>query len=232
MPVHKTAVFRLAKPPRPWYLMPMENLERLCDEYMSRLCDSNPDPSHDILHVRRVVTTAKKLALEEKADLNVVIPAAYLHDCVYISKTDERRSQASRISADKALALLKEWNYPENLLPAIHHAIVAHSFSAGIIPETPEAKIVQDADRLDAMGAIGAFRCFAFSGLSGRALYSPTDPFCEKRAPDDRSNTLDHFFVKLLKLHERLHTSMAKKEGAKRVRTMKLLLQSLEDELI
>ena len=64
----------------------MEKLEQLCDSYMSALCLQHPDPSHDILHVRRVVRIAKKLAEAEGADLDVVVPAAYLHDCVYISK--------------------------------------------------------------------------------------------------------------------------------------------------
>src|ERR1017187_3954154 len=142
----------------------MEKFENLFESYMSNLCDENPDPSHDILHVKRVVAIAKKLSLEENANLEVVVPAAYLHDCVYISKTDQRRSQASRISADRAIELLKDWKYSEELFPAIHHAISAHSFSANIPPETIEAQVVQDADRIDAMGAIGIFRCFAFSG--------------------------------------------------------------------
>ncbi len=130
---------------------------------MKQVCTENPDPSHDILHVERVVSVAKKLAREEGAKLEVVIPAAYLHDCVYISKTDARRSQASRISADHAMELLKGWNYPAEFLPAVHHAIAAHSFSAKIPPETIEAKVVQDADRLDAMGAVGLCEAFALT---------------------------------------------------------------------
>lgn len=210
----------------------MEKFEALFKDYMVLVCELNPDPSHDIFHVERVVALAKKLAYEEGANLNIVVPAAYLHDCVYISKTDSRRSEASRLSAEKAVELLSQWAYPEEYYPSIQHAIAAHSFSAKIKPETIEAQIVQDADRLDAMGATGIFRCFAFSGLARRPLYFTPDPFCKSRAPDDQTNTLDHFFTKLLHLHDKLNTASAKAEGAKRLHTMKLFLESLERELI
>jgi uncharacterized protein len=211
----------------------MIQLEALCDQFMVNLCNENPDPSHDILHVRRVVKNAKLLAIKENADLQVVIPAAYLHDCVYISKSDHRRSQASQLSATKAYELLSTWNYPTKLIPAVQHAISSHSFSAGIMAETLEAKIVQDADRLDAMGAIGTFRCFAFSGLAKRPLYNEQDPFClDGRAPDDTTNTLDHFFVKLLRLQDKLNTNTAKLEGHKRLQTMRVFLDNLQQEVL
>lgn len=210
----------------------MKEFENIFENYMSKLCDEHPDPSHDILHVKRVVSLAKKLAAAENADLNIVIPAAYLHDCIYISKADPRRTQASRISADKAMELLSLWNYPKEFLPAIHHAISAHSFSAKIVAETIEAKVVQDADRLDAIGAVGIFRCFAFSGLAKRPLYFDDDPFCKNRELDDQTNTLDHFYTKLLLLQDRLNTDSAKKEGLKRMKTMSSFLESLQNELI
>lgn len=201
-------------------------------DHMLRLCADHPDPSHDILHVKRVVRWAKTLALSEKANFAVVIPAAYLHDCIYISKTDNRRSQASRLSADKAMSLLKDWGYPAEYLPAIEHAIATHSFSSGLHAETKEAQVVQDADRLDAMGAIGIFRCFAFSGLALRPLYNESDPFCTTREPNDKQQTLDHFFVKLLHLQEKLNTESAKREGEKRLQTMKAFLTALEGEIV
>lgn len=209
----------------------MENFEVLFKKYMLNLCSANPDSSHDILHVQRVVSLAKKLACEEEADLNVVVPAAYLHDCVYICKTDNRRKFASKISADKAVELLREWKYPEQFMEDIHHAILAHSFSAQIKANSIEAQVVQDADRLDAMGAIGIFRCFAFAGISRRPFYSELDPFGQKRDFDDSQNTLDHFYTKLLKLHSLLNTESAKKEGIKRQQTMNNYLEQLKFEL-
>jgi uncharacterized protein len=210
----------------------MEKFETLFYNHMAHLCAEHPDPSHDLLHVTRVVGLAKRLAEKEGAQLEVVVPAAYLHDCVYISKTDHRRKRASRISADRAVELLRSWNYPVDHLPAIHHAILAHSFSAGLPAETIEAKVVQDADRLDAIGAIGVFRCFAFSGISKRPLYSLDDPFCLERNPEDSSYTLDHFFVKLLHLEKSLHTKSACEEAEPRVSAMKTFLASLKREIL
>lgn len=209
----------------------MHLIENKCYEYMAELCRQNPDPSHDILHVRRVVELAKKIGAAEGADLNVVVPASYLHDCIYISKTDPRRKQASKLSADKAIELLSSWGYPEKYYKDIHHAIMAHSFSAEVEAKSLEARVVQDADRLDALGAIGIARCFAFSGLAARPIYNPEDPFCESREPNDQSNTVDHFFIKLLKLSEKLNTSTARAESESRLQTMKLFLSSLRAEI-
>lgn len=209
----------------------MNSFEHKFEAYMEKLCQNHPDPSHDLLHVKRVVATAKVLAQIEGADLNVVVPAAYLHDCFYISKSDSRRSKASTLSADKAMDLLKTWDYPEEYHQQIYDAIAAHSFSANITAETLEAKIVQDADRLDAMGAIGIFRCFAFSGMAKRPLYCENDPFCESRQPDDSAHTLDHFFEKLLHLQKQLNTGSAKFEGEKRLAVMKFYLDELKREI-
>ena len=206
-------------------------MESLFQRYMSDLCNSNPDPSHDILHVKRVVGVAKKLCIEENASIEVVVPAAYLHDCVYISKSDPRRKQASQLSATKAKNLLKQWNYPDQFIDDIAHAIEAHSFSANITALSLEAKIVQDADRLDAIGAVGIMRCFSFSGLSNRSFYNSVDPFCSKRLPDDSNNALDHFFVKLMKIPQSLHTRSAQAEAKKRLSTMNSFLSSLRAEI-
>lgn len=210
----------------------MEKFEKLFDEYMARVCDENPDPSHDILHVRRVVKLAKQLAQKENANLDVVIPAAYLHDCVYICKSDSRRSQASTLSAEKAISLLESWNYDNQYFEQIFHAVQGHSFSANIKVESLEAKIVQDADRLDALGAIGIARCFIFGGIAKRSIYHNEDPFCNQRTPDDSNNNLDHFFTKLLKLHDKLNTDSAKEEGKRRLATMESYLASLKAEIL
>src|SRR3989440_10576479 len=116
------------------------------------------DAAHDEGHVRRVVANARKLAEAEGADLAVVLPAAWLHDCVTIAKNSPQRASASRLAAERAGALLRAAGYPEQHIPEIEHAIEAHSFSARIVPRAPEAKVVQDADRLEALGAVGIAR--------------------------------------------------------------------------
>ncbi len=210
----------------------MDHFEVLMREYIEKVVDlEHKDPSHDVLHVDRVVNVAKIIGREMNANLNVIVPAAYLHDCVYISKTDTRRKEASRISADKAIELLSNWNYPSEFFPEVHHAILAHSYSAGIPASTLEAKIVQDADRLEALGAIGIIRCFTLGGMMGRPLYSKEDPFCITRKANDQQNTLDHFYVKLLGLVDRLHTPWAKKEGLVRTKRLQDFLYSLQVEM-
>ena len=188
------------------------------------------DPSHDYLHIRRVVAAAVKLALEENADLKVVVPAAYFHDFVNVPKNDPRRKQASTLSADAAVEYLASINYPAQYAAAIKHAIAAHSFSAAIPCETIEARVVQDADRLDGLGAIGIARCFSTSTIMGRPYYDENDVLAESRAPDDKAFAVDHFFVKLFKTAETLQTKSARAEGARRVSFMKEYLRQLKSE--
>lgn len=208
------------------------SLEKTFREYITLEVDTqHSDPSHDVAHVERVVYWARKMAISSAAKLEVVIPAAYLHDCVYISKTDPRRSQASRLSADRAVELLGQWKYPAEFFNSIHHAISAHSFSAKIPAESLEAKIVQDADRLDALGAVGIMRAYTMGGIKSRPLFSMTDTFCKNRPPNDQHNTLDHFYTKLLGLADTLHTPMAREEGRRRLKIMDHFLEALQYEL-
>lgn len=189
------------------------------------------DPAHDILHFRRVVKIAKELCHQESACLEVVIPAAWLHDLVIIPKDSLLRKEASKLSAQKAREYLRKKGYPEEYLDGIAHSIEAHSFSANIEPKTIEAKIVQDADRLDALGAIGIARCFATSGLLKRPFYHHNDPFCIERQPDDSQNTIDHFYIKLFKIADSLKTSSGQKEGMRRAQEMKHFLDVLASEI-
>ena len=192
---------------------------------------SAEDPAHDLLHFKRVVKIAKELCKKENAKMEVVIPAAWLHDFVIVPKNDPRRSQASQLSAEGAIRFLKELSYPEIYFDEISHAIAAHSFSANIETKTLEAKIVQDADRLDGLGAIGIARCFATAGVLKRPFYSELDPFCESRAINDQQFTVDHFFAKLFKTAQTLKTDAGRVEGIKRVQVMKEYLADLANEI-
>ena len=193
--------------------------------------DYGNDPAHDLAHFRRVVATAKRLAVEEKAKLEVVIPAAWFHDFVNVPKNDPRRSQASRLSAVAACAHLREIGYPEEYISEIHHAIEAHSFSAKIDPTTPEASVVQDADRLDGLGAIGIARCFSVAGLLKRKIYDLDDPYGLSRELDDLVYTVDHFYVKLFKTAETLRSTAGRAEGMRRALHMREFLQELAREI-
>jgi uncharacterized protein len=189
------------------------------------------DPAHDLAHVQRVVANARALMSVEGAEPHVVIPAAWLHDCVVLPKDSDKRSQASRLAATAAVDFLEAQAYPSEFLPAIHHAIEAHSFSAAIPPLTLEAKVVQDADRLDAIGAIGIARCLLLGGVMGKTLYDLDEPFPQTRKPDDSRYTLDHFYVKLLKLAEMMQTPTGRREGRRRTSVMSAYLSELGREL-
>lgn len=190
------------------------------------------DAAHDLEHVRRVVANATHLAEAEGADPGVVVPAAWLHDCVIISKDSPDRPLASRLAAAAAGEFLTGAGYPAHYIPAIVHAIEAHSFSVGIAPETPEAKVVQDADRLDALGAVGIARCIAVGAVLGRALYDPSEPFPKQRPPDDRLNTIDHFYTKLFRLAENMHTTTGREEARQRTAFMQAYLSQLGREIL
>jgi uncharacterized protein len=210
--------------------MKLEDLENKLATKISQIT-LGEDPAHDFLHFKRVVQTAKQLCIEENAKMEIVLPSAWLHDFVIVPKNDPLRNRASQLSADAAIQFLKTLNYPEMYFEDIAHAIAAHSFSANIETKTLEAQIVQDADRLDGLGAIGIARCFATAGLLKRPFYSEIDPFCRERLPNDSQFTIDHFFVKLFKTSESLKTKSGRSEGAKRVERMKRFLHDLNAEI-
>lgn len=164
------------------------------------------DGSHDLGHILRVWANVRRLMAEEGGDDEILLAATLLHDCVAVEKTSPLRSQASRLAAARAGDLLARLGWTAPRIAAVAHAIAAHSFSAAIAPETTEARILQDADRLDALGLIGVARCFYVAGRTGVALYNPTDPLAADRPLDNRRFALDHFETKLLTLSQGFQT--------------------------
>ncbi len=211
----------------------MNNLEdeQLLQNLLAEAWKDNHDPTHDMDHVQRVVRTAKYIAVNEGGQMDVILPAAWLHDCVNLPKNHPDRKMASRYAADHAVKLLRSLGTSEDTLQRIWHAIEAHSFSAGIEPQTLEAKIVQDADRMDSLGAIGLARTFAVSGMLGRTLWDSADPLAESRVADDGIYGLDHLYVKLFGIAETLHTDTARKIAGERVDFMKRFADQIKSEV-
>ena len=189
------------------------------------------DSAHDPSHIHRVVTNARRLTTAEGADWLVVMPAAWLHDCVIVPKSSPDRKQASIIAARQAVAWLEENHWPHGRLNEIAHAIEAHSFSAGIAPRTLEAKVVQDADRLDALGAVGLARTLMLGGELRREFYAVADPFCDSRPPNDSIYTLDHLYAKLLTLEGTMQTTGGKAEARQRTVFLRGFLDQLREEI-
>lgn len=175
------------------------------------------DGAHDLGHLDRVWKSCRLIAMDEPgADADVLAAAAYFHDAVNLPKDSPDRAQASRLSADLAVRELAAMGFDAGQLPAVHHAIAAHSFSARIAPETVEARILQDADRLEALGAIGLARMFMVTGQMGGGLFDPADPMALHRPLDDRRFALDHLEVKLFGLVDTMQTATGRAIAAER----------------
>lgn len=189
------------------------------------------DGAHDGAHIRRVWANARRIAAAEGGDGEVLAAAVLLHDCVHVEKSSPLRGQASRLAAARAGELLTARGWAASRIERVAHAIAAHSFSAGIAPETLEARVLQDADRLDAIGYIGIARCFYTAGRMGSALYQPDDPAASARALDDRAYALDHFRAKLLKLSDGFQTATGGRMAAERTRVLAAFVAGFEAEI-
>ncbi len=193
----------------------------------------NSDPAHDISHVHRVLTNAERIAEIENADMDIIIPAALFHDVVNYPKNDPR----SKYASDESAALTKELlsaipEYPQDKIDKVYSAIQTCSFSKGIIPEFLEAKIIQDADGLEATGAISIMRTFCSTGSMKRPFYNIEDPFSANREPDSLKYALDLFFTRLLVVQNRMHTETAKTIAQRRTKFLKDFLEEFKLELV
>ena len=189
------------------------------------------DPAHDFDHVMRVYNNAQKIIKKEKVNPKLVLSAVLLHDIVSYPKSSKRSKFSSIDSAKKSKIILKKYGFSKEEIIIISRAIAEHSFAQNKVPQTLEGKILQDADRLDALGAIGIARVFATSGSLNRPFYNIDDPFCIKRNPDDNLWAVDHFFNKLLKLESMMNTKSAKIEAKKRTKVLKEFLKQLKNEV-
>lgn len=189
------------------------------------------DSAHDFEHVMRVYKNAQKICKKEKANEKLVLTATLLHDIVSYPKSDKRSKLSSTHSAKKSKQILKKYDFSNEEIIIISNAIRDHSFSQNKVPATLEGKILQDADRLDAIGAIGIARVFATGGSLKRPFYNTDDPFCKTRKPDDKTWTVDHFYQKLLNLESLMNTKSGKMEAKRRTKILKNYLKQLKQEI-
>lgn len=190
------------------------------------------DPSHDFLHILRVRKKCEEIGTQMGAKMDILIPAALLHDLVNVPKNHPQRAQAADLSAAAASKILNDLGVSSTQIEAILTTIREHSFSAGRPPSSLESAILQDADRLDSIGAIGIARTFSCGTLLGSLFYHPSEPFAQNRSLADKNYMLDHFYVKLVKLADLMNTPPAQAEAKKRAELMHLFLEQLKTEII
>ncbi len=189
------------------------------------------DPAHDYSHIMRVYKNAKLILKNENANSVLVLASVLLHDIINYPKSDPRSKHSSTKSAVLASKILCKHGFSNSDIAIICDGIRDHSFSRGKIPKTIEGKILQDADRLDALGSIGIARVFTVGGFEQRFLYNYSDPFCKNRKPDDRIWTVDHFYRKLLTLEKKMNTKTGKKLAKQRKKIMINFLSQMQKEI-
>jgi uncharacterized protein len=190
------------------------------------------DPAHDFHHIMRVYKNAEIIGWYEGTNMEILLPAVLLHDLVIYPKGGVKSSKSSDESATLAENILQKYRYPQDQIDQICYCIRMHSYSKRLVPASLEGKILQDADRLDALGAIGIARMFSVGGSENRAFYRDDDPFCRStRELDDSQWTLDHFQTKLLRLKDLMHTKTAKKIAEQRTKFMLLFLKQMQKEI-
>src|ERR671931_1946529 len=195
----------------------------------------NQSPAHDFQHILRVYKNAEMISKQEEyVDLDIILAAALLHDLVVYPKGSSKTINSPDDSAEIAKEILLEYkNYPIEKIEKVADAIRTHSYSKKLVPSTIEGKILQDADRLDAIGAIGIARTFSVGGSENRSLYNPADPFYETdRELNDTKLTLDHVKKKLLILKNSMHTETAKEIAEERTAFIELFLNQLRKEIL
>jgi len=184
---------------------------------------------HDRFHTERVYNVAVRIAEEEHADVDVVKAAALLHDVARALEDEGKIDDHALEGAKKAREVLETVDFPKEKIPAALHCIEVHRFRKGMEARSLEAKIVQDADRLDIIGAIGIARVFTRGGWGNKPIHDPAIP--PKAKYDGRSLTsVNHIYEKILNVKDTLNTKTAKKIAKERHRFVEHFLERFMNE--
>jgi uncharacterized protein len=191
------------------------------------------DASHGSDHAIRVTLLAEHIAREEQTgDLDVIVPAALFHDLIVYPKNDPRSPFEAQESAEAAEEILKSLpDFPQEKIADVMTCITQCSYNKGIIPDLIESKILQDADRMEATGAIAIMRTFASTQHMGSKFFHSEDPFCEHREPDPFNYGVDLFYARLLKVEGGMHTQTARNMARRRTKLLEDFLDELRLEL-
>jgi uncharacterized protein len=204
------------------------------------------DSSHTVDHIQRVWRTAMQIAVEEKdVNLDVLKPAILLHDIARIKEDSDKSGKIDHalLGAEIAEEILKQMQYPEETIRKVKHCIQTHRFRSEREPVSIEAKILYDADKVDAMGAIGVARFYMIAGRYREQLYSfvPVEQYTADNIVGGKANgrikeiskhTPNLEFEKMRDIPGKLHTAKAREIAAERVKYMAEFFNRLRTEII
>ena len=194
----------------------------------------NAEGGHDWFHVERVYKNVLLIAKNEPVDITVVALAALLHDIADSKFNNGDETLGPRVASEFLLKQNVDSKIIEHVTLIIEHMSFKNSFDLGTSFTSKEMEVVQDADRLDAIGAIGIARCFNYGGFKNRPLYNPEIPPNLKMTKSEYKNsvapTINHFYEKLLLLKDQMHTKTAKKIALERHRYMEGFLKQFYAE--
>lgn len=202
-------------------------LVRLLSEVSSSL---TREPEHDLSHALRVALWTIRIGGPE-INVRDGIAAALCHDLVCSPKDSPEKGEDAVRSARAARRLLPKFGFSQESVHSIAMAVEDHSYSRGIKPKTPLGRALQDADRLEALGAIGIMRALSIGGTLKRNLLCSEDPWALDRALDDSMYSLDHFFTKLFRIRHTMCTALGQREADRRTRVLAAFLKELAIEI-
>ena len=203
-------------------------LSRLHDDVAGRLDD---DPGHDLAHALRVALWTVVIGEPLGVDPREAVAAALMHDIVNLPKDSPERHLASERSEAVVRAELPAYGFDPDAVDRIAEAVRDHSFSRGAVPGTALGRSLQDADRLEALGALGLFRCVSTGTRMGARYFADDDPFARERPLDERAFSVDHFSTKLLGLPATMLTDVGRAEATRRAAFLEMTLAQLASEL-
>lgn len=209
----------------------MNKQMQACLEQEARRLIDDHDAAHDFEHARRVMVNALGIGAIEGGDPDVLVPAALFHDVVMYPKNDPRSESASRQSAMTAVTILQGFSdYPQEKIESVVEAISNCSFYIESARLSRDSLILQDADRLEATGAIAIMRTFWSAGQMGQSLYNPTDPFSMSAKPDGLKYALDLFQTRLFQVESRMNTMTGRELAVKRTQFLHEFIAQFKDE--
>ncbi|MHC2635171.1 uncharacterized protein ACVIU7_009392 [Bradyrhizobium liaoningense] len=204
-------------------------LARLKEE--AKAAYANGDAGHDWTHIQRVEQSCLHLGAQSGARLEVLIPAAILHDFVNTPKDAPCRTAASAASANAAVGVLKASGYSTEEVALIRQIIIEHSYSLGLKASSLESAILQDADRLDELGAVGILRAVTCGCQLNSTYYDALNPFGEERTLNGPQYVVDHLMTRLLNMDTRMNTGVGRREARRRIQFIREFLAELSLEI-